>query len=96
MQEIRNDSSVSSPEESVIRQHMLKDISTLVNGLEPREKQVLILRFGLANQQCKSLEEIGRIFCVSKEWIRKIERSALIKLRNEDSLQILMAYVYMQ
>ncbi|XP_011081724.1 RNA polymerase sigma factor sigC isoform X2 [Sesamum indicum] len=94
--EIAPDTSILSPEETVIRQHMINDVHRLLNGLEPREKQVLILRFGLGNRQCKSLEEIGRLFCVSKEWIRKIERAALAKLRNEDSLKILSHYVYMQ
>ncbi|KAI3468161.1 hypothetical protein Pfo_024824 [Paulownia fortunei] len=94
--EFTPDTSMLSPEETVIRQHMIKDVYTLLDGLEPREKQVLILRFGLGNHQCKSLEEIGRLFCVSKEWIRKIERAALTKLRNEDSLRILSHYVYMQ
>ncbi|KAG8375633.1 hypothetical protein BUALT_Bualt10G0120600 [Buddleja alternifolia] len=89
--EITADTSMKSPEESVIRQLMINDVYTLLNGLETREKQVLILRFGLGNCQCKSLEEIGRLFCVSKEWIRKIERAALTKLRNQD----LSHYVYM-
>ncbi|KAK4485890.1 hypothetical protein RD792_008541 [Penstemon davidsonii] len=94
--EITPDSSVTSPEECVTRQLMKNDIYTLLNRLEPREKRVLILRFGLDNRQCKSLEEIGRLLSVSKEWIRKIERSALTKLRKEDSLEILSHYVYMQ
>ncbi|KAL8522156.1 hypothetical protein ACS0TY_012339 [Phlomoides rotata] len=93
--EITADTSIMSPEEAVFRQHMINDVYTLLRGLEPREKQVIILRFGLGNQQCKSLEEIGRRFCVSKEWIRKLERAALTKLRNEDSLKILSQYVYM-
>lgn len=96
LQEIIPDISILSPEEAVIRQHIIKDVYTFLHGLEPREKQVIILRFGLGNCQCKSLEEIGRHFCVSKEWIRKIERAALTKLRNEDSLKILSHYVYMQ
>ncbi|KAK4388781.1 RNA polymerase sigma factor sigC [Sesamum angolense] len=90
--EIAPDTSMLSPEETVIRKHMINDVYRLLNGLEPREKQVLILRFGLGNCQCKSLEEIGRLFCVSKEWIRKIERAALAKLRNEESLKILSHY----
>ncbi|KAH6783596.1 RNApolymerase sigma-subunit C [Perilla frutescens var. hirtella] len=94
--EITPDTSTRAPEEAVLRQHMIKDIYTLLHGLEPRERQVIILRFGLGNHQCKSLEEIGRHFCVSKEWIRKIERTALTKLRNEESLRILSHYVYMQ
>ncbi|PIN16833.1 hypothetical protein CDL12_10487 [Handroanthus impetiginosus] len=94
--EIIPDTSILTPEETVFRQHMRNDIYMLLNTLEPREKQVLILRYGLGNHQCKSLDEIGRLLCVSKEWIRKIERAALTKLRNENSLKILNHYVYMQ
>ncbi|XP_073125503.1 RNA polymerase sigma factor sigC-like isoform X2 [Henckelia pumila] len=90
------DTSIANIEEAVIRQHMVKDLYTLVNGLEPREIQVLMLRFGLKNCQRKSLEEIGMLFGVSKEWIRKIESGALTKLRNEDCLEILSHYACMQ
>lgn len=75
---------------------MTNDIYTLLNSLDPREKQVLIMRFGLSNYQCKSLEEIGKLFGVSKEWIRKIEKSALAKLRNEEALEVLSLYVHTQ
>ncbi|KAL3650772.1 hypothetical protein CASFOL_007175 [Castilleja foliolosa] len=95
--EITPDISIQSPEEVVTRQHMINDIYTLLNGLEPRQKQVMILRFGLGNnQQRRSLEEIGKQFSVSKEWIRKLERAALTKLRNKDGLEMLSHYVYMQ
>ncbi|XP_051137125.1 RNA polymerase sigma factor sigC-like [Andrographis paniculata] len=90
--EITADRSVQTPEESVIQQHMIKDLYGLLDDLEAREKEVVVLRFGLGNRQCKSLEEIGRQFCVSKEWIRKIERTALTKLRDQKSLQILTHY----
>ncbi|XP_073307024.1 RNA polymerase sigma factor sigC [Primulina huaijiensis] len=90
------DTSIANLEEAVIRQHMVKDLYTLVNGLEPREIQVLMLRFGLKNCQPRSLAEIGVLFGVSKEWIRKIERGALTKLRNEDCLKILRHYACMQ
>ncbi|KAL2544953.1 RNA polymerase sigma factor sigC [Forsythia ovata] len=93
--EVMPDTSIMSPEETVTRQQMIQDVYKLLNGLEPRERQVLILRFGLGNHQRKSLEEIGRLFCVSKEWIRKIERTALTKLRNGDSHQNLSHYLYM-
>lgn len=90
------DTSIMSPEETVMRQQMIEGVYTLLNGLETRERQVVILRFGVGNYQRKSLEEIGRLFCVSKEWIRKIERTALTKLRkNGNSLQNLSHYLYM-
>ncbi|KAK3009000.1 hypothetical protein RJ639_013592 [Escallonia herrerae] len=93
--ELIPDTSIKSPEEAILRHHMMKDIYDLLKGLDPRERQVLILRFGLEDHQRKSLEEIGRLFGVSKEWIRKIERTALRKLRDEETLQNLNPYLYM-
>lgn len=84
---------MKSPEEAVIRQQMITELYNLVEGLEPREMQVLFLRFGLKSHQRKSLEEIGRLFCVSKEWVRKIERKALMKLKKQqDTFQNLSHY----
>lgn len=78
-----HDTSIRSPEEAVMKQHMKKDIYDLLNNLDPREKQVLTLRFGLNDHQPRSLEDIGRLFQVSKEWVRRIEKKALAKLQNE-------------
>ncbi|KAA8525195.1 hypothetical protein F0562_006941 [Nyssa sinensis] len=93
--ELTPDTSIKSPEESVMRQHMVRDIHNLLKGLDTRERQVLVLRFGLGDHQRKSLEEIGRLFCVSKEWIRKIERTALTKLRDEKTCRNLSHYLYL-
>jgi RNA polymerase primary sigma factor len=54
----------------------------LLSALQPREEQVLRLRFGLGAQSAETLEKIGRTFNVSKERIRQIEKKALRKLRN--------------
>ncbi|PSR89323.1 RNA polymerase sigma factor sigC like [Actinidia chinensis var. chinensis] len=89
------DTSIKSPEEVVMRQHMTKDLHDLLETLEPRERQVLVHRFGLGDHQRKSLEEIGRLFRVSKEWIRKIERTALTKLKDEKSSRNLIHYLYL-
>lgn len=95
MQELIPDTSVMGPEETAVRQHMVQDIYSLLKDLEPRERQVLVLRFGLKSHHKKSLEEIGRLFSVSKEWVRKIERRALTKLREKDTFQSLSHYLYM-
>lgn len=84
-QELMPDTSIESPEEAVMKQHMKRDMHDLLNDLEPREKQVLTLRFGLNDHQPRSLEDIGRLFRVSKEWVRRIEKKALTKLQNEAS-----------
>ncbi|PPD67063.1 hypothetical protein GOBAR_DD36060 [Gossypium barbadense] len=56
------DASICSPEKTVMRQHMKEDIHDLLNGLEKRERQVMVLRYGLTGSPPKSLEEIGRLF----------------------------------
>ncbi|KAL6207839.1 hypothetical protein ACLB2K_018792 [Fragaria x ananassa] len=91
--EFTPDIAVETPEESVMRQHMKNDIHVLLEGLNSREKKVLALRYGLNYCNPKSLEEIGRLFHVSKEWIRKIEKNALTKLRNEESNKNLSHYL---
>ncbi|GMN40034.1 hypothetical protein TIFTF001_009264 [Ficus carica] len=91
--EFMADMSIKTPEESVMRQHMEKDIHNLLASLDSRERQVLVLRYGLINCQPKSLGEIGKLFKVSKEWIRKIEKKAFTKLRDEKTNTDLSHYL---
>jgi RNA polymerase primary sigma factor len=51
--------------------------------LEPRERTVLILRYGLEGESALTLKEIGRRLGVTREWVRKIEIRAVRKLHNE-------------
>lgn len=87
------DLSVRSPEKTVMRQHMKEDIHDLLNGLDARERQVMVLRYGLKGSPPKSLEEIGRLFHVSKEWIRRIEMKAMKKLRDKETCRNLSHYL---
>ena len=54
----------------------------MLKGLSPREREVIILRFGLETGRPMTLEEVGRRFKVTRERIRQIETAALRKLRN--------------
>ncbi|XAR69277.1 hypothetical protein NMG60_11000806 [Bertholletia excelsa] len=91
--EIIPDTSIKSPEETVTQQHMINDLHDLLKNMDPKEREVLALRFGLVDNQRKSLEEIGRLYLVSKEWIRRIERKALTKLRHEALRRDLSRYL---
>jgi RNA polymerase primary sigma factor len=51
--------------------------------LEPRERTILVLRYGLEGETALTLKEIGRRLGVTREWVRKIEIRALRKLHNE-------------
>ncbi|PIA64556.1 hypothetical protein AQUCO_00100199v1 [Aquilegia coerulea] len=94
--EFTPDTSIETPEEFILRQRMKKDLYELLQGLHSRESQVLVLRYGLWDGQCRSLQEIANIFKCTKEWIRKIEQSALTKLRDEDVNKGLSQYLNLQ
>ena len=59
-----------------------EEIDSMLQGLNPREREVIILRFGLETGPPLTLEEVGKRFNVTRERIRQIETAALRKLRN--------------
>lgn len=85
MQEITQDTSIKAPDEIIARQHMRNSIMELLGCLEPRERRVLMLRYGFEDGRCRSLGEIANICCVSKEWTRKIEKFAMARIRRENT-----------
>jgi RNA polymerase primary sigma factor len=79
--DILQDESVASPEVLVGDRMLLRRISEYLNNLFEKEKKILVLRFGLEDDEPKTLEEVGHIFGVTKERIRQIESKALKKIR---------------
>lgn len=61
-----------------------EDIKKYLNTLEERERKIIGLRFGLTDGQPKTLEEIGRLFSITKERVRQIIVLSLKKLRKGD------------
>lgn len=84
----------SSVQAQIEYESMKKDVVNLLNGLKEREQKVITLRFGLDGMQKQTLEEIGKLYGVTKECIRQTESRALNKLKNNLSLNLLMDYVY--
>ena len=76
------DANVLSPEGNVESVMLREDIDSLLDDLKERERQVIVLRFGLEDGHPRTLEEVGREFNVTRERIRQIEAKALRKLRN--------------
>ncbi|OGK13249.1 RNA polymerase sigma factor RpoD [Candidatus Roizmanbacteria bacterium RIFCSPHIGHO2_01_FULL_38_15] len=67
----------------VVSQELLKDaIGEVLETLSPREKRVLLMRFGLEDGKPKTLEEVGKEFKVTRERIRQIEAKAIRKLKH--------------
>ncbi|MDO4279926.1 MAG: RNA polymerase sigma factor RpoD [Lachnoclostridium edouardi] len=76
------DSNVVTPEGNVESVMLREHIDTLLGDLKERERQVIVLRFGLEDGHPRTLEEVGKEFNVTRERIRQIEAKALRKLRN--------------
>jgi len=75
------DKRVSSPEEKVIDEHFNLQLYEVLNQLTSREREILILRFGLFNIRPHTLEDVGKIYNVTRERIRQIEAKAIKKLQ---------------
>ena len=76
------DESTITPDSLVSQESMLDDIKNMLDQLSQKERDVLILRFGLNNDgNKKTLDEIGSIYGVSRERIRQIENRAISKLK---------------
>ena len=71
-----------TPEEYTTKEMLKEELSGVLLTLTEREEKVLRLRFGLDDGQCRTLEEVGQIFGVTRERIRQIEAKALRKLRH--------------
>jgi len=66
-----------------VSRELLKDaLGKVLDTLSPRERKVLIMRFGLEDGKPKTLEEVGREFRVTRERIRQIEAKAIRKLKH--------------
>ena len=76
------DVNTMSPEEYATVEMLKEELTTVLKTLTEREEKVLRLRFGLDDGQCRTLEEVGQIFGVTRERIRQIEAKALRKLRH--------------
>ena len=76
------DERTMGPEEYATVEMLKEELSGVLATLTDREEKVLRLRFGLDDGQCRTLEEVGQIFGVTRERIRQIEAKALRKLRH--------------
>jgi RNA polymerase primary sigma factor len=79
--EIVADPNAVAPFERLVKETDTALLKEVLAGLTDREKAILAMRFGLNDGVEKTLEEIGKVFGVTRERIRQIESEALKKLR---------------
>ena len=77
-----SDDPSAATEQNLTREQLMDVLQTL----GPREREVLDYRFGLTDGNCRTLEEVGRLFNVTRERVRQIESKALRMLRHPSRL----------
>ena len=86
------DAEAASAESAVISRLMHSDVRSVLATLDEREQQVIRLRYGLDDGQPRTLDQIGKLFGLSRERVRQIEREVMSKLRNGERADRLRAY----
>ena len=81
------------PEEITERRMLQQDIDKALANLSPKEARIIELRYGLHGNKPCTLEELGKIFGVTRERIRQIESAALRKLRVPSKGKVLRGYL---
>ena len=88
------DKESESPVDYTTRQLLKEELYSILKDLNEREEKVIRLRYGLDDNCPKTLEEVGKIFNVTRERIRQIEAKALKKLRHPTRSKRLGDYKY--
>ena len=81
LQAMLEDLQAPQPQEELVRKELQHTMDVLLGMLDARQRQVLRLHFGMEDDACHSLDEIGKLLGISKERARQIERQAMSKLR---------------
>jgi RNA polymerase primary sigma factor len=92
--ELVADTSAERPERSASNDLLRKEIDKLLNVLTHRERKIIKLRYGLESGDSYTLEEVGRIFKVSRERVRQIEQKAVEKLQSRGRSRHLAGFLH--
>ena len=82
-----------TPEDMLMRESLQRDLQNILADLTTRERDVILMRFGLADGHPYSLAEIGRALELSRERVRQIESKALQKLRQPKRRNLIRDYM---
>ncbi|BDM81159.1 RNA polymerase sigma factor, RpoD/SigA family [Acaryochloris marina] len=73
----------ASPEDYATASSLQSDLAKLLNVLNPQQREVITLRYGLIDQNPLTLAKVGERLNVSREWVRRVEREAFQLLRSQ-------------
>jgi RNA polymerase primary sigma factor len=87
LKELIPDTSEITPEKTAALANLREQLKKAIQSLSPKERQVITLRYGLENGVMYTLEEIGKIFGITRERVRQIEIKALEKLKDNELIK---------
>jgi RNA polymerase primary sigma factor len=87
------DEHTPNPTDEIDREQLRVEVRRVLSNLNPRERQVIELRFGLLDDRDYTLEEVGRRLKVTRERVRQIEERAIRKLRHPQMSRVLREYL---
>jgi RNA polymerase primary sigma factor len=87
------DHKMPAPADAASRQLLREQVEEVLDTLSDRERDVLYMRYGLDDGRTRTLEEVGKVFGVTRERIRQIEAKALRKLRHPSRANMLRDYL---
>ncbi len=86
------DDKIISPDMESSRRIIQDQVKEILNDLPPKERKILEMRHGLTDGYTHTLEEVGKVFGVTRERIRQIEAKAHEKIRQHDKINRLRGY----
>ena len=87
------DKAVISPSEAAMNLSLKEKMGSVLRKLSPREERIIRMRFGFEDGNPHTLEEVGRVFAVTRERIRQIEAKALRKLRHPSHSNLVRTFL---
>lgn len=80
-------------DQQLVQDSLITQINHILEGLPPRERQILILFYGLNNHPAQTLEEIGSLLKLTPERIRQLKTMAILHIRKSSAGKYLSAYL---
>ncbi|PWU06434.1 MAG: RpoD family RNA polymerase sigma factor [Verrucomicrobia bacterium] len=80
--ELIGDDNIETPSDKLLNRTQVIDIKRILKSLDHRDAQIIIMRFGLDDQRCKTLEEVGEALGITRERVRQLQYIILKNIKN--------------
>lgn len=87
------DESISNPESLFLHKSLSEELASVLDTLSQREAGIMMLRFGMTDGICHTLDEIGKVYGITRERVRQIEKKTMLKLRHPSRSEFLRDYL---